>query len=515
MEKLLFELTRLGIVPVRLTNDNEVYIEVSPADFKPACLALHKQLRSTVMLMFAEDRRSSEGTFVVRAGFIGVKQRQWFFIEQKVPGPAFDSIAKEIYSANLFEREIKELFGLEPEGNPDGRRLRLHDEVWPLGHYPLRKDFRPEAVSGKTGAYPFMPVAGVGVFEIPVGPVHAGIIGPGHFRFSVAGEPIIHLESRLGFTHRGVEKLLEGRDAAEAVRLAECVAGEAAFAHSLACCRAAERVGGIIVPPRAEYLRAVFLELERLYNHVADIGTIALDVGFSFPAAEASILKENLQALNAELTGSRFLKHVNLPGGVSWDLDHAGVEKLLAGLAAIARDFRRLREMLYASVSFLDRVETTGELSKKLAEDLGVIGLAGRASGVKLDLREVFPGVYDNLKVKVREKGDVLARLELRLDEFEESVRQIERLARKLPEGAIAAAEMLVGNGQALGWAESWRGPVLYWLRFTEGRIERGKIVDPSFHNWTGLSSAVLNNIVPDFPVCNKSFNLSYSGNDL
>lgn len=512
MEKLLFELTRLGIVPVKLSHDNETYFEVAPADFKPTCLALHKLLRSTVMLMFAEDRRLSDGSFVVRAGFIGAKQRQWFFVEQKVPGTAFASIAKEIYSANLFEREIKEMFGLEPEGNPDGRRLRLHDEVWP-GGYPLRKDFT--VIPGPTGNYPFMPVAGVGVFEIPVGPVHAGIIGPGHFRFSVAGEPIINLESRLGFTHRGVEKLLEGRNAAEAAKLAECVAGDAAFAHSLACCRAAERVGGLLVPPRAQYLRAICLELERLYNHVADIGTIALDVGFTFPAAEASIIKENLQALNADLTGSRFLKQVNLPGGVSRDLDHAGVEKLLAGLTAVVRDFRRLRELLLASVSFLDRVETTGELSKKMAEDLGVIGLAGRASGGKLDLREVFPGVYDGLKVVTREKGDVLARLEIRFDEFEESARQIERLARSLPAGAIAVDEVLVGSGRALGWAESWRGPVLYWLRFEAGRLERGKVVDPSFHNWTGLSAAVLDNIVPDFPVCNKSFNLSYAGNDL
>ncbi|MFA6170490.1 MAG: NADH-quinone oxidoreductase subunit C [Candidatus Margulisiibacteriota bacterium] len=513
MEKLLFELTRLGIVPVKQTNDNEIYFEVAPADFKPACLALHKFLRSTVMLMFAEDRRASEGAFVVRAGFIGVKQSQWFFVEQKVTGTAFASIAKEIYSANLFEREIKEMFGLEPEGNPDGRRLRLHDEVWPLGNYPLKKDF--VSVPGRTGTYPFMPVAGVGVFEIPVGPVHAGIIGPGHFRFSVAGEPIINLESRLGFTHRGVEKLLEGRDASEAVKLSECVAGDAAFAHSLACCRAAERVGGIIVPPRAKYLRAIYLELERLYNHVADIGTIALDVGFTFPAAESSILKENLQALNADLTGSRFLKQVNLPGGVGRDLDQAGVQRLLTELTAVVRDFRRLRELLLASVSFLDRVETTGELSKKTAEDLGVIGLAGRASGGKLDLRDVFPGVYDGLKVVRREKGDVLARLEIRFDEFEESARQIERLAGKLPEGAIAAGEVLVGSGRALGWAESWRGPVLCWLRFTDGKIERGKIVDPSFHNWIGLNAAVQDNIIPDFPVCNKSFNLSYAGNDL
>lgn len=509
----MFELTRLGIVPVKLTNENEVYLEVSPVDFKPACLALHKLLRSTVMLMFAEDRRSSEGTFTIRAGFIGTKPRQWYFVEQKVPGPVFGSIAKDIYSANLFEREIKEMFGLEPEGNPDCRRLRLHDEVWP-GGYPLRKDFE-SAVPGPIGNYPFMPVEGEGVFELPVGPVHAGIIGPGHFRFSVAGEPIINLESRLGFTHRGVEKMFEGRDAASAAKLSECVAGDAAFSHSLACCRGVERACGITVPPRGEYLRGIFLELERLYNHVADVGTIALDVGFSFPAAEASVIKENLQALNGELTGSRFLKHVNLPGGVSRDLDQASVKKLLAQTAVAARDFRRLREILYSSVSFLDRVETTGALSKKLAEDLGVIGLAGRASGVKLDLREVFPGVYDGLKVVSREKGDVLARLEVRLDEFEESVRQIERLAARLPEGAVAGDEPLVGSGRALGWAESWRGPVLYWLRFTDGKLARAKIVDPSFHNWIGLNLAALDNIVPDFPVCNKSFNLSYAGNDL
>src|SRR3989339_767500 len=485
----------------------EIYIKTNHENYLDTCLLLHRGLLSPVMIYFAEDNTKDLGVYTLYCGFLGKQVKKWIFavldVEKEVK--EFPSLSKNIVSAQLFEREIREMFGLIPKGSPDERRFRLHEEVWPEGYYPLRKDFiRPEKTGSTGKEYVFNKIQGEGVFEVPVGPVHAGIIGPGHFRFSVAGEPIINLESRFGFTHRGVEKMLEGRDAASAAKLSECVAGDAAFSHSLAYCRGVERACGIAVPTRGDYLRGIFLELERLYNHVADVGTIALDVGFSFPAVEASVIKENLQALNAELTGSRFLKHINLPGGVSRDLDQASVKNLLAQTAAATRDFRRLREILYASVSFLDRVETTGALSKKLAEDLGVIGLAGRASGVKLDLREVFPGVYDGLKVVFREKGDVLARLEVRLDEFEESVRQIERLAARLPEGAIAGDEVTVGSGQALGWAESWRGPVLYWLRFTDGKLERAKIVDPSFNNWTGLSAAVLDNIVPDFPVCNK-----------
>lgn len=469
------------------------------------------------MMFFAEDKRRENGTFALNCVFIGNEHRKWFFVGMELPGdsPAFESIAIEIYSANLFEREMKEMFGIVPTGNPDDRRLALHEEVWPEGHYPLRKDFNKFNVNGAVSEYRFTKVEGEGIFEVPVGPVHAGIIGPGHFRFSVVGEPIINLDIRLGFTHRGVEKMFEWKKPEEVLNLSECVAGDSAFAHSWAFCHAIEKISGVAVPERAMHLRAVFLELERMYNHVSDIGGIALDVGFSFASAYASIMKESIQALNDKLTGSRFLKGVNVPGGVTKDIRDQ--KEVLDALKKLSRDLTELKAILFSSVSFMDRVETTGILRKKTAEDFGVVGLAGRASGIAIDLRKNFVHVYagKGFEMETQVDGDVLARLNVRLDEFEESVRMIGELLAKLPEGNIKA-DVQFKSGSGLGYAEGWRGPVLYWVRLDhEGKIERCKIVDPSFHNWPGLSYAVLENIVPDFPVCNKSFDLSYPGNDL
>ena len=496
----------------------ETSIDVKPEEFKAACLRLHKALRSPVMMFFAADDRSKAGVFTLRAVFLDREARGWSIVRLKVPAldPTFPSIAREIYSANLFEREIKEMFGLEPAGNPDRRRLRLHEEVWPEGAYPLRKDFDPTRVAGGKGRYAFNQVAGEGIFEVPVGPVHAGIIGPGHFRFSAAGEPIIDLDIRLGFTHRGTEKLFERKHPAEMLKLSECVAGDSAFAHSLAFCRAAEKIGGVAVPERAVLLRAVYLELERLYNHAAGIGGIALDVGFSAPAAYASLIKEAVHQINDRLTGSRFLKGVNTIGGVLKDIDREQAAYLIAALSSIAQDFNELKDILLSSVSFMDRVETTGLLRQKTAEDLGVTGLAGRASGIALDLRRGSrPYAAAGFKMATRQEGDVAARLDLRLDEFDESLRLIKVFLDQLPEGEFVSRPTQK-EGSALGEAEGWRGPVLYWLSLDSfGLIRRCKIVDPSVHNWQGLAYAVQGNIIPDFPVCNKSFDLSYPGNDL
>jgi Ni,Fe-hydrogenase III large subunit len=348
--------------------------------------------------------------------------------------------------------------------------------------------------------------------------VHAGIIAPGHFRFSVAGEPIINLETRLGFTHRGVEKLFEGKFCSEAVRLSESVSGDASFAHSLAFIQAQEKISGILIPKQAAYLRGIFLELERMYNHVNDIGGIALDVGFSFPSAYASIIKEAILQLNDRLTGNRYLRRVNVAGGVLTDIDEAGKKELRDSLKGIKQDFDELVKILNSSVSFMDRVDSTGVLKRKTAEDLGVSGLIARASGIPADLRKYFPGVYReaNFAMITRQSGDVLARLDLRILEFAESCRLIEEFTARLKRGEKSMAASGIKGGSGLGYAEAWRGPVLYWLKINpDGLIARCKIADPSFLNWQGLAYAVLGNIIPDFPLCNKSFDLSYSGNDL
>lgn len=498
---------------------DEIRVKVARQFFKDTCLALHKGLSSPVAVLFASDERKDTAKFAVNCAFVNLKNSRWVIVSTDVSEDAlyFDSLAKNMHSASLFEREIWEMFGIEPKGNPDLRRLRLHDEVCPKGNYPLRKDFR-QIQAGDLSDYKFSKVEGAGVFEVPVGPVHAGIIGPGHFRFSLAGEPVINLETRLGFAHRGVEKLFEGRNCFEALRLAECVSGDASFAHSLAFAQAAEKISGISIPGQAAYLRAIFLELERMYNHVNDIGGMALDVGFSFPSAYASVIKEAILQLNYKLAASRYLKQVNTLGGVLKGLDETKKNLLLSSFKSIKQDFNELVDMLYSSVSFMDRLDTTGALRRKTAEGLGVVGVVGRASGLPADLREYFPGVYKEARFKMatEESGDALARLKLRVAEFKESGRLVEEFTGKLAEGQEVNSHHELKQGSALGYVEGWRGPVLYWLATdAAGLILRCKIVDPSFLNWQGLSYAVLGNIIPDFPLCNKSFGLSYSGGDL
>ncbi|MDZ4243247.1 MAG: NADH-quinone oxidoreductase subunit C [Candidatus Omnitrophota bacterium] len=514
---------RHNVVPVRAeeTSADEVYLHVRPEDFHDACLGLHKILQQPVWMLSAADERRRQGGFQVLAVFPAPKLKKWVFVAMALEAgrPRYPSVAKDMFSAHLFERSLHEMFGIVPEGNPDLRRLNLHDEVWPEGSCPLRKDFVPPAAFDGTGKkYPFIKGEGEGIFEVPVGPVHAGIIGPGHFRFTAAGEPIINLELRLGFTHRGAEKHFEGKDAGGAAARAECVAGDAAFAHGLAFCHAVEKINGVPVPVRAQLLRAVFLELERLYNHASDIGGMAVDVGFSFPSALASLIKEKILRLNQRLTGHRYLKGVNAVGGLLRDITPEQALEIREALADAEKDFRDLRAMLFASVSFMDRVDSTGVLKKRTARDLGVKGLAGRASGIPQDLRKDFPGVYESLgfRICLEEPGDVLARLRVRLSEFEESARLIRAALAQLPAGDVRAGSGRSKPGFALGCAESWRGPVLYWVRISEdGAVDRCHIVDPSVQNWQGLAYCVLGDIIPDFPLCNKSFDLSYAGNDL
>lgn len=514
---------------------DEIRLKVELKDFKDVCVVLHKMFHSPVMMLFAVDQRQNNNKFVLNCVFINLNKNCWVTVSADIQqeNPYFDSLSKDIYSASLFEREIWEMFGVEPKGSPDLRRLNLHDEVWPKGNFPLRKDFKqPQA--GALSEYKFTKVEGEGIFEVPVGPVHAGIIGPGHFRFSVAGEPIINLELRMGWTHRGVEKLFEGKNYQQAIILAECVSGDSSFAHSLAFSLAAEKISGISVDFQVNYIRAVFLELERMYNHVHDIGGMSIDVGFSFPAAYASIIKEAILQLNENLTGHRYLKKINRVGGIAVEIDEAAKKMIFESLEKIKKDFDELVKMLNSSVSFMDRVDSTGILKRKTAEDFGVIGLAARASGIAMDLRKTFPGAYReaNFKMAVEQSGDVLARLKVRFSEFKESARLIEFFLSKIEPRQIVSLRpcqktgeaipafrndtIKLREGSALGYAEAWRGPVLYWFKVdSRGLIERCKIVDASFHNWQGLAYAVLGDIIPDFPLCNKSFDLSYSGNDL
>lgn len=512
----------IGIIDKSRPHTDELYFTVRPDGFANGCGILHKLLDSPVMALFAEDMRAVSGGFALYCTFLDAWAHCWVFLRREIGAEKaeFESMAKAIYSANLFERETKEMFGIKPVGNPDTRSLRLHEEIWPDGYHPLLKDFKkPDGSIRPEAGYSFRRVEGEGVFEAPVGPVHAGVIGPGHFRFSVAGEPIINLETRLGWTHRGVEKLLEGKNVDEASRIFECVSGDTAFGYSLAFCHSVEKIFGITVPARAQLLRILFLELERIYNHVNDIGGMATDVGFSFPAQFASLVKEDVLQLNHALCGSRYLKGINCVGGARQGIDRTKFTLVCRALEKLERDISSIEEMLSSSISFMDRADSTGILMTKTARDLGITGPAARASGIALDMRKMFHGVYESLGFSSAKEhsGDVTARLKVRFREAMESAGMVRQCLDRISVcDTDIRAEGAVRGGIAMGYCEAWRGPVLVWTRLdSRGLIERCKIVDPSFHNWEGLSYAVLGNIIPDFPLCNKSFDLSYSGNDL
>jgi len=509
------------VQPVHVARPNEVYLP-APMELVPGlCALLYKKWDARLVSVFADDARAQAGAFHVY--YVFALDAAHGFITLRVPVPADQpriiSLTNALPAVNWQEREMQDLFGLPLEGHPNPRRCALHDD-WPEV-YPLRKDFDLRATLPPfTGErHKFRKVEGEGVFQVPVGPVHAGIIEPGHFLFSVAGEPVLYLQIRLFYTHKGTEKLFENMPVAHGVTLAESISGDSSFAHATAFCHAVERAAGVEAPPRARALRTVCLELERIYNHMADIGAIATDVAFAVANAHAMRLKERALRLNEELTGNRLLRGMNALGGVrfDWDADQ------LAGLARFVRElrpeFESLVELIHNSSSTRDRLETTGILKPKTASDLGVVGIAGRASGFNHDLRRDFPHaayVRVTFPVPVYQEGDVLRRMQVRIDEVRASLGIIEQLAPALPDGPIRTAmPPLPPDAVALGYAEGWRGEIFHWIRTAaNGRLARCKVKDPSLQNWPALSEAILGNIIPDFPVVNKSFNLSYSGTD-
>jgi Ni,Fe-hydrogenase III large subunit len=414
-----------------------------------------------------------------------------------------------------------DFFGLVPEGHPNPSRVALHDD-WPEGAWALRRDFADtQPVPRAAGDHhPFRPVTGEGVFQVPVGPVHAGIIEPGHFRFGLAGEPVLYLQLRLFYVHKGTEKRFERLPWRHGLFLAESISGDTAVGHALAYAHAIERLAGVEIPPRARYLRTILLELERVYNHLADVGALATDVAFSVPASRAQVLREGLVTLQERLFGSRLLRGSIALGGVKCDLTPGRGKELLAHLERLEREFDELVTLLIDSGTFTDRVDGTGILAHQAARDLGIVGIAARASGLDLDARRDQPhDAYSALRfqVPVEEGGDVRARLMVRAREVEQSLSILRQALGELPEGPASTPlpDALPASASALGWAEAWRGECLHWVRTDgHGRLDRVKVTDPSSKNWPGLVQAVPGNILPDFPVINKSFNLSYSGND-
>ena len=486
-------------------------------------LHTNPSLRGSLSLLWAVDHRPREARFELCYLFTLAEHKDWLLLATDLHGAEreFPSITPHLHAAKWYEREIRDLFGLIPVGHPDMRRLVRH-EHWPKGSHPLKKDFPWDRVLGRVqGQYAFRKIQGEGVFEVPVGPIHAGIIEPGHFRFSVAGEPIMQLELRHFWKHRGVEKLFEQQQLSDAVPLSERVSGDTSMGHSLAYCQAVETLLGMEVPTRARYLRTLVLELERLHNHIGDVGAICNDTAYALAHAHCGRMKEQLMQLNDRLTGSRFLRGVNCVGGVTLDVTALQLAQVVTELDVLERDFTAIEKILFANASLTERLENTGILSERIAWDHAVMGVVGRASGIDRDIRRDRPfAAYDELQSKVilYRYGDVRARMRVRLDEVHESIRLIREIRRLMPQGPLTAqpVRQAVPGEWAISAVEGWRGEILYMVMAgEEGRIHRCKVRDPSFVNWPALQWAALGNIVPDFPLINKSFNLSYAGNDL
>ncbi|MEO8501278.1 MAG: NADH-quinone oxidoreductase subunit C [Vicinamibacteria bacterium] len=508
---------------VREIRAGELRIDIAAAALSGLADRITAALNGRLYSLFASDDREATKSFLLHHVWFLPGERTFLHLVAPVDpsAPSYPSIAATHPVANWFEREVADFFGLVPEGHPNLSRVALHDD-WPEGAWALRKDFPyDQAVPRTPGEYhPFRLVTGEGVFQVPVGPVHAGIIEPGHFRFGVAGEPVLYLQLRLFYVHKGIEKRFERLPWRHGLFLAESISGDTAVGHALAYAHAIERLASVKAPPRAKALRVILLELERIYNHIADIGAIATDVAFTVPASRAQALREGLVRIQDRSFGTRLLRGTVALGGVARDLPAEACDALRAHLKGFEKDFDELIELLVDAGSFTDRVDGTGVLSLQAAKDLGIVGMAARASGVDGDLRRDLPcDAYEGLRfeVPVEEGGDARARFMIRAREVEQSLAILGQVLDQMPDTPLIAQmpERLPAGASALGWVEAWRGPCTHWIATDDrGELSRVKITDPSFLNWPGLVQAVPGNIIPDFPVINKSFNLSYSGND-
>ncbi len=429
---------------------------------------------------------------------------------------SFPSVGGSHPPAIRLERTIRDLFGLEPVGLPDTRPWLDHGR-WGVRH-PLGD--ATEARDADT-SYVFLPADGEGLHQIPVGPVHAGIIEPGHFRFTANGETVVRLEERLGYVHKGIESLMSGAPIERGARLAGRTSGDSTVAYALAFARSVEAALGVEVPVRAHWLRALMAELERLANHFGDIGAICNDAAFSLMHAHCGVLRERVLRAAAACFGHRLMMDRIVPGGVEVDLGAEGAARIRGLLDAVRQAFPALVELYDNTASLQDRTVSTGFVGPALVRQYGSGGYVGRASGRAFDARRHLPyPPYDKLRfdIPVLKEGDVNARVWVRIREVEQSVALVGQILDGLPEGD-AARIPVTGTGrtaEGLAVVEGFRGDVLAWVRLDgEARIERCHLRDPSWFQWPLLEAAIEGNIVADFPLCNKSFNCSYSGHDL
>jgi len=467
------------------------------------------------------DRSASGEAMAACAAYAVAEGLVWLDLALDEVMQGVPDLALAFPCAVRMQRAMAELSGIRAVGGSDDRPWLDHG-VWPAGPPPLQQAAEPARAAARAlpADYPFVRVEGDGVHEIAVGPVHAGIIEPGHFRFSVVGEKVLRLEEHLGYTHKGIERRFTQLTPLEGHRLAGRVSGDTTVAYAWAYCMALESAWGCEIPERAAWLRALMLERERVANHLGDLGALANDAALAFGLAQFSRLRENWLRLSGEMCGHRLMMDAVVPGGVAMDLTPDMGHRLRTQCDAIEREVRALRRVYDEHAGLQDRFAGTGRVTSELAAQLGLTGLAGRASAQAADLRCDFPcRPYDQLNVAIAtgRDGDVAARVAVRFDETFESLRLIRALCAGLPDGGTQARmRPLASASTGAGWVEGWRGEVFVALEIGgDGRIVRCHCHDPSWQNWPVLEHAIIGNIVPDFPLINKSFNLSYSGHDL
>lgn len=497
----------------------------SGEDLKEFAAAAHLS-GGRIAAIWGSDERRRGGGYRLHCVFGLERGHAWVSLELPADDPVYPDLSGIFPAANRMQRATRDMVGIATESGD--QRPWLRHGAWPADWHPLRHDaVHPSA--GEPGFpnspsdYEFVKVGGEGAHEIPVGPIHAGIIEPGHFRFSVVGERVLRLEERLGYQHKGVEKLFIGADFARGAQLAGRISGDATCAFAWAYAAAIEAACGIEASPRALLLRALMLERERVANHLGDLGALGNDAAFAFGLTQFMRLKEDWLRLNQRAFGHRFMMDRIVPGGVGVDLDAAALAEIVEQCAQVGVEVAKLREIYDEHPGLQDRFATTGTIDMALARELSLTGMAARASGIILDGRVhrqgyTPPPPYAALGVRpvTDERGDVAARVAVRFDEVFESLRLLRRMAVGMPPGAVRVDVAPLAGGKGLGVVEGWRGEVLVGVELAEdGRLLRVHPHDPSWQAWLALEHAVMKDIVPDFPLINKSFNLSYSGVDL
>jgi Ni,Fe-hydrogenase III large subunit len=490
---------RADLAPVPVTQLAERCEELCASGCRVAALAMIPGADTSspdpgdLLVVLADDQRSRLGLV------LGAREG----------ARAYPALTARLPQAQAFERELFEQTGIHPDGHPWLKPLRAHAATEARRH--------PELAAAP---HPFFTVSGHGVHEVAVGPVHAGIIEPGHFRFQCSGEEVLHLEIQLGYQHRGAESLMLGARPARRVVVAESIAGDTAIGHALAHARVCEALAGTGPPLAAQSVRGIALELERVANHVGDLGALGQDIGFLPGAAWFGRLRGEFLNLLMEISGNRYGRGLIVPGGVTYAITAAHRATILGRLEAAERDFRNITDYVFGDTSVAARFEHTGTLSHELAESLGVVGPVARASGCDRDVRRDHPAGIDrftHIPVAVTESGDVLARALIRSLEAQRSMAFVREQLAELSDGVVRTEPSPAApNAVTVALVEGWRGEIVH-LAVTDGAgaFVAYKVVDPSFHNWLALAIAMRGNQISDFPLCNKSFNLSYAGHDL